>query len=140
MSIRPIHRKIYKTAMEEFGGKIAPAVRKHGLSKSYSEKGVFQKSQSWNELLEEKLPDELLATRHQELLNKREVVNVFDHESGEYKNIVLNQPETHAVKAGLEMAYKLKGRYASEGSPEETPRIDVKIISVINKIYGKRSD
>lgn len=45
------------------------------------------------------IPDDLLVERHLELLNKRDVLFGAD---------------TQAVKAGLEMAYKLKGSYAPD--------------------------
>ena len=51
--------------------------------------------------LAERIPDELLEKKHLELLNKTD-------EDG---NI-----DTNAVKAGLDMGYKLKGAYAPEKS------------------------
>ena len=55
------------------------------------------------------LPNELLAKRHLELLNKREVIKMFN---GEGK--IIDQPDTQAVAKGLDMAYKVKGVYVSE--------------------------
>ena len=55
------------------------------------------------------LTDDLLSKRHLELLNKREVIKMFNGE-GE----VIDQPDTQAVSKGLEMAYKIKGSYAPE--------------------------
>ena len=55
------------------------------------------------------LPDDLLTERHLELLNKREVIKMFN---GEGK--VIDQPETQAVSKGLDMAYKIRGSYAPE--------------------------
>lgn len=57
----------------------------------------------------DRLPDDLLEERHLELLNKREVIKMFN---GEGK--VIDQPDTQAVSKGLEMAYKIKGSYAPE--------------------------
>src|SRR3990167_6640133 len=57
----------------------------------------------------EALPDDLLAERHLELLNKREVIRLVGG-----RGVVIDQPETNAVKAGLDMAYKIKGSYAAE--------------------------
>jgi hypothetical protein len=56
----------------------------------------------------EALPDDLLARRHLELLNKREVIRTPDGDE------LSDQPDTQAVKAALDMAYKLKGSYAPE--------------------------
>ena len=47
----------------------------------------------------EALPDDLLAERHLELLNKRDV---------------MGEVEVVAVSKGLDMAYKIKGTYAPE--------------------------
>ena len=60
------------------------------------------------------LPDELLAERHKELLNKREVIKEYSHEQGEYVQKVIDQPETQAVSKGLEMAYRLKSKFPAE--------------------------
>jgi len=55
-------------------------------------------SKGWKELLEEYLPDEELAKRHRQLLWKEDDKGL----------------DTQAVKAGLDMAYKLKGSYEAE--------------------------
>ena len=92
-------------------------VENHGnISKSMREVGYDEttaknpknltESKGWKELMEEFLPDSLLAERHKELLNKREYTNKGDE--------IIDQPETQAVSKGLEMAYKLKGSYEPE--------------------------
>jgi len=58
------------------------------------------------------MTDDKLAEKHTELLNKREVIVV--HEGRESHAEVTDQPDTQAVKAGLDMAYKIKGHYAAE--------------------------
>lgn len=60
------------------------------------------------EAIAEALPDDLLAQRHLELLNKREVIRTPQGD------MVTDQPDTQAVKAALDMAYKIKGTYAPE--------------------------
>ena len=55
------------------------------------------RSKTWEQLAEEYLPDSLLAKRHKELLNKREVIKVFNHTTGEYDKELIDQPETQAV-------------------------------------------
>ena len=98
-------------------------VENHGnVSKSMREVGYTEKtaknpknltdSKGWQELLDEFIPDSLLAERHKELLNKREVVQIGHGEGTEYE--LLDQPDTQAVKAGLDMGYKLKGKYEAE--------------------------
>jgi phage terminase small subunit len=49
----------------------------------------------------DQIPDELLVEKHLALLRKQDILSGVD---------------TQAVKAGLEMAYKLKGSYAPEKS------------------------
>jgi hypothetical protein len=60
--------------------------------------------------IQEALPDDLLAERHLELLNKREIRYSQDGDE------LSNEPDTQAVTKGLDMAYKLKGSYAPEKS------------------------
>lgn len=59
--------------------------------------------------LADMIPDELLAKRHIELLNKREYRTI----EGESEDI---GPETQAVSKGVELGYKLKGSFAPEKS------------------------
>lgn len=61
----------------------------------------------------EALPDDLLAERHLELLNKREVFRIKGGEGDEEYELT-DQPDTQAVSKALDMAYKLKGDYAPE--------------------------
>jgi hypothetical protein len=61
-------------------------------------------SQAFKNFFADRIPDDLLAQRHLELLNRREVVKTFSHETGETEVEVTNQPETQAVSKGLHMA------------------------------------
>lgn len=60
----------------------------------------------------EALPDSLLAERHLELLNKREVITAY--REGKEGKEVIDSPDTQAVTRALDMAYKVKGSYAPE--------------------------
>lgn len=64
------------------------------------------------------LPDDLLAERHLELLNKREVYKMIGN-----RGMIIDQPDTQAVSKGLEMAYKIKGTYA----PEKSVQVNVNV-------------
>ena len=66
------------------------------------------------------LPDELLGERHLELINKREIVKMFNGEGQ-----IIDQPDTQAVSKGLDMAYKIKGSYAPEKSETKTFNVNV---------------
>lgn len=59
--------------------------------------------------IQEMLPDDLLAERHLELLNKREQRVVGEE-------LLEVGPDVQAVSKGLDMAYKIKGNYAPEKS------------------------
>ena len=77
--------------------------------------GKLTRTKGWKELIEKELPDGLLAERHRELLNKREVNLIRKKgDTGEEIFEVLNQPETQATSKALDMAYKIKGSYAPE--------------------------
>lgn len=80
-------------------------------------------SKGWKELMEEYLPDSLLAQKHKELLtvNKKTTI-VHDDESTE----VREELDSNAIKAGLDMAYKLKGKY-KEDNEQKKPNITVNI-------------
>lgn len=85
------------------------------------------RSKGWQELLNEHLPDSLLAKRHRELLNKREISLIEkNNETGEKIYEKLDEPDTQAVSKGLDMAYKLKGRYPKEnGEGDKTLIINI---------------
>lgn len=81
--------------------------------------------------IEDALPEELLAERHLELLNKRDTYRWYeDVKDIDGKNVIDVIPheidlgvEVQAVTKGLDMAYKLKGKYA----PEKTITLNVEV-------------
>lgn len=58
------------------------------------------------------LPNELLIEKHLALLNKEEVITKNNMSTGKVDVIPTGQIDTQAVKAGLDMAYKLKGLFS----------------------------
>lgn len=58
------------------------------------------------------ITSDLLADRHKSLLDKREVVFIRDGKESYHE--LTDQPDSVAVKAGLELAYKLRGDFAPE--------------------------
>ena len=60
------------------------------------------------------IPDKLLVEKHLELLNKKEVVTKNNASTHEVDTIPTGEIDVQAVSKGLEMAYKLKGSYASD--------------------------
>lgn len=95
-----------KKAMQEVGYAQSTSLRTNKLTRT----------KGWNELMEKFLPDKLIAKRHTELLNKREIIKQFN---GEGK--MIDQPDTQAVSKGLDMAYKIKGRYVNEKDEPTRP-------------------
>ena len=112
--IRPKHREVLKKLADNVGLTRQDAMQEVGYTKDYAEAGHITDTDSWQRLMDEYLPDELLAEKHKELLNKREIKRTFQHEVGEWVDVETNQPDTQAVKAGLDMGYKLKGKYTAE--------------------------
>jgi hypothetical protein len=93
-------KRAFKEALEN-GGVVSRAMKTAGYSDSVAKNPKkLTDSIGWKELMDEYLPDKLLAKRHLALLNKTEGKT--------------GQPETMAVSKGLDMAYKLKGKYAPE--------------------------
>lgn len=63
-------KKVVKEIMENNGTSISAAMRKAGYSKNYSKNPQsLVSTKSWQELMEQYLPDELLTKRHRELLD-----------------------------------------------------------------------
>ena len=84
-----------------------------GYPASTAKRGKVQGTKTWQLLLDEYLPDDLLAERHKELLNKREYRKKVDPTSKKetYEDI---GPDTTAAVKALDMAYKLKGQYKED--------------------------
>lgn len=96
---------------------VAAAIASENLNKPKIQKAIA-----------EMLPDDLLAERHLELLNKREVSKV----DGE----IIDVPDTQAVSKGLDMAYKLKGSYAPEKTINQNVNLNItdkKLIDLARK-------
>jgi hypothetical protein len=101
-------KKAFDKTLENMGN-VSKSMRQVGYSASVAKNPkILTDSKGWKELTEEYLSDELLAERHLELLNKREVIRTPDGDE------VSDQPDTQAVKAALDMAYKIKDKYAAE--------------------------
>lgn len=97
---------------------LTKAAIKAGYKKSYVESGGLTSSKSWEEQLEEALPDDLLLKVHKEGLKAKRIIHAT-HE-GEITDIqeVVDKVTRHKY---LEAGYKLKKRY------EETFNIKTKI-------------
>lgn len=82
-------------------------------AKSYAHK-LKKKPKVYKRLtsIADSIPDSLLVKRHLQLLNKQEIVTKNNMSTGEVDVIKTGEIDAIAVKAGLDMAYKLKSSYA----------------------------
>lgn len=107
-------RRLSKLIAED-GGKspIGKLMKRAGYSDEYATNPQkLRKTKSWQQLMEQYIPDDLLARKHKELLNKQEVVVIG--KKGERETVMTGVPDANAVGKGLDMAYKLKGKYTPE--------------------------
>jgi hypothetical protein len=72
-----------------------------------------KQSKGFQEVLEEMLPDSKLYKRHNQLLDKKEYHNKVD-KNGLVRKVKTDEIDSVAVSKGLDMAYKLKGRYIEQ--------------------------
>lgn len=88
----------------------------------------------------EQIPDDLIVRKHLALLNKEEVITKNNMTTGEIDVIPTGQIDVQAVKAGLDMTYKLKGLYAPEKSInlEVTAHVTDPKLKEINEEYNRK--
>lgn len=71
------HKLVIKSMQEKLrkGEKatLASAMKENGYSDSYADSGQLKKKKTWNQLMEEFLPDSLLAETHNQLLKSKEI-------------------------------------------------------------------
>lgn len=145
------------------GGKISVSkeIRESGV---YSEKIAknpqrLTKSKGWNELMDQHLSDNLLSKKHKELLNHKQLdyfvfpKSMGDDEIEEHlasfkikivairwsdkgKMAFYSVTDANAVKAGLDMAYKLKGKYAPEKHVSIVAKMSEEKKAKIKRILG----
>jgi len=111
--------KIFVKAIVETGNGTASAKKAYGY-KDDNVAGVMAnkrlrkvKIQKAIKSIADSIPDNLLIEKHIALLNKEEVVTKNNMSTGEVDIIKTGQIDPQAVKAGLDMAYKIKGTYAN---------------------------
>lgn len=81
---------------------VSVAMKEVGYSKSMANNPQYlTQSDGWKELVEKYIPDDLLAQKHRDLLQATDKDGYTDYGS---------------VKAGIDMGYKLKGKYAPDRS------------------------
>ncbi len=116
-----------KVAFKEVlkGSTITKAMSKAGYADTTaSTTGKLTNTKGWEELMEQHLPDKLLAKKHKDLLNKTEKIVVSDGKDLGSHIEDTGQPHSDATRA-LDLAYKLKGRYVQEERGNKTLIINI---------------
>jgi len=90
----------------------------------------LERTKAWKDILNEALPDSLLAEKHLELINARKSDIIYEDQWEKDKNgelvrmrkrkIVDLGPDLNSVSKGLEMAYKLKGAFNTKPEGEDS--------------------
>ena len=109
-------KKVFERVLESSGKSVSKAMR--GIYPKSTSKNPQQitRSKSWAILTKQYLPESLIAEKHNALLNKEEYVTKNNMTTGEIDVIPTGQIDVQAVKAGLDMYYKVAGKYAKEGN------------------------
>ena len=94
------------------GGKsVADAARQAGYSEAIARNPQkITKTKSWQALMEEYLPQDLIAQKHRELLDAEDIVFIPRGN----KILEKKRPDNAARKGAIEMAHKLRGNFAPE--------------------------
>ena len=115
--IKPAHRQIFQYYKDQGFTHLGKAIRRTG---AYSEGlanrvNMLTKTKSWQAIMEEYMPEEHLALRHSELLDKRDYRKITNPDGTTTE--VDSGPETNAVSKGLELAYRLRGSFSKDETP-----------------------
>ena len=108
-------KRVFEKVREKVvkGGKISVSKEMRGIYADSTAKrpNKLTKSKGWEKLMNKYIPDELLAEKHKELLTVPKIIKTTKR--GEYVDSE-ESLDTNAIKAGLDMGYKLKGKYQAE--------------------------
>ena len=109
--VMPRHRGVLKKVQEGMPIGAAMIAMNYSKKTAHTPKDITG-TKSWQTLMDEYMPEDLIAARHNDLLEKRDIHVAIDKDG----NITQTDRgiETAAVAKGLEMAYKLRGSFAPE--------------------------
>lgn len=108
------HKKVAKKVIEN-GGSVAQAMREEGYSEAYVKNPhKLTRSKTWQELLQEYIPQEALAQKHGELLEATTKLHkiVGRDSKGNPEYDFIDVPDNTTQTRALDMGYKLHGSYA----------------------------
>jgi hypothetical protein len=104
-------RKAAKILMENKGKSLSGAMRKAGYPATTAKNPQqVTKSKSWQQLMDEYLPQEFVAEKHKELFLAEDVVFIPRGK----KILERRRPDHAARRAAIDMAHKLRGSFAPE--------------------------
>lgn len=107
--------RVINDLLENTGKPISKAMRDAGYAPATAKNPKeLTNSKTWIKWMNKYLPDDLLGKKHKELLNKKEVIIRNNNKTGKVETVKTGEIDANAVKAGLDMAYKLKGKYAPD--------------------------
>lgn len=132
-------KRVVKRILENRGMGVSTAMLEEGYSPNTAKNPKnLTSSNGWNELMEEFLPDKLLAQKHQEMLNVPRKIRRYKKGELETETVELNH---EAVGKGLDMAYKLKGRYKNEAEAADSMKdlvsLNKTIVGIISQAKRK---
>lgn len=112
--VLPQHRAVFENFKEQKFVNFKKAVNRTGLFSPNSARSTNQikNTQSWQALMREYMPEELIALRHSELLDKRDYRKITD-ENGNIIEVD-DGPNTSAVTKAIELSYRLRGSFKKE--------------------------
>lgn len=118
--ILPQHRAVLNE-LQNNKGQITKAMIAMSYSKKFAQHKAMalKETKSWQALMDENLPNDIVALRHKELLDKRARRDIRGPDGKIIEYGVDDGPDTAAVTKALEMAYKLRGAYAKEDAVKE---------------------
>lgn len=138
-------QRIVASKMVDSGGKISMrrAMREAGYSEAMAKNPQkLTRSTAWKDLIGEKLSDELLVDRLVVLINAKKTEKTYV--KGE-RIIKIEKEDYSAISRGLEMAFRIKGKYIAEKEIPYDPyenmtdeELDQKIKDLESSVYAKR--
>jgi hypothetical protein len=111
-------KKAFKEVLN--GSTISGAMLEAGYSET-----TATTTKGWQELMDEHLPDDVLAKVHREGLMASKNIYKNNNESGEIENVG-QEPDYSVRHKYLDSAYKLKGSYAAEKTTSLNLNIDAR--------------
>lgn len=127
-------RKAVKNTIEN-GGNIGKGMRDAGYSESTANNPKkITDSKSWEDLMQEYLPDKLLTKKHRELLTVPRKIKTYL--KGDLQTET-EEVDSTAISRGLDMAYKLKNKYAATKIKFEDENEDMSDIELEDLIKEK---